>query len=180
MWSDLRRDVEQQFARLVGVPWERVEWAMAQGIVAEQAYERERQLTRYTSVIEREMRRTRRAKWRKMARQLAVSVRACGICGRMFERTLFEQAEGKTSACSPACKRLAAGSWPLFAIGSQRDTLTGWAKRYGVEPATVKHRMKRGLSIEQALTAPITPPAKRRWPDRPATSLRLQPNCVDG
>ncbi|KKK90500.1 hypothetical protein LCGC14_2722390, partial [marine sediment metagenome] len=46
----------------------------------------------------------------------------------------------------------------------QGETLciTDWARRYGLHPPTLRFRLLRGMSIEQALTAPINEEQARR------------------
>lgn len=144
-----------------GNHYDRLENAMWLGRLLQQERERVRHRDRWSSAVHRAYFRIMRRAWRARARKTVVAVRCCPICARMYEVTHFARAEGKTMACSSACRRLATGKWPLYRIGREQNTAAGWAKRYGVEVGTVASRLKRGWDIEKALTTPITPPSER-------------------
>jgi hypothetical protein len=104
-------------------------------------------------------------RWKVEAREVVVTVRCCPVCRKMFAVTAFDQAYRRNTACSPEHRRLVRRGHKLLKIGSERDTLTGWAKRYGLNDTTVTYRMKKlGWTLLKALTTPMTPPGKRRWP----------------
>jgi hypothetical protein len=146
-----------------GRHYERLQEAMWLGRLVDQERERLRHIDRWSSAVHRAYYRIMRRSWRKRARKTVVAIRCCPICARMYELTLFVRAEGKTNACSPPCRRLLAGKWPLYRIGREQSTLTGWAKRYGVDVETVRWRVKKGWSIQDALATPAAPPSERRW-----------------
>jgi len=146
-----------------GRHYERLEEAMWLGQLIDREQERVRHLDRWSSAVHRAYFRVMRRAWRDRARKTTVAVRCCPICARMYELTLFVRAEGKANACSPACRRLLTGKWPLYRIGREQNTLTGWAKRYGADVETVRYRVRKGWPIRDALTKPVVPPGERRW-----------------
>jgi hypothetical protein len=62
-------------------------------------------------------------------------------------------------------------AWRRFEYNGRSMTLAEWAKEYGLKANTLHYRIKRGWSIERALTEPL-----RRA--LPSSSARREGECV--
>lgn len=72
----------------------------------------------------------------------------CILCGR-------EALPGR-EYCSDRCRGKARNTGPaLYVVGGVKASITAHCERLGMAVGTVYKRMKRGMTVEEALTAPV-------------------------
>jgi hypothetical protein len=155
--SDLSIDIAEEFSALSVQGWDLVEsWARRRYLRKLARLCEVRDWQRTTTWGRERERIAQRARYAKES--LETQMAQCHVCGRSFIIKSISVRKGRhrRRTCSGACRlRLAVGRGRPIEIGGITMTLQEWAVARGMDPSTVWYRVKRGMSPEQALSAPL-------------------------
>jgi hypothetical protein len=159
LWRHLRDaivefEVALEFEPLIANQWSLIErWnsgKIARGFKKLAAVRDWQRSTKWGRDAERAKQRARDA----LAKTQLVRV-ACALCGSLFhvqQRTIKRSKKSKRVCVT--CRTRNSIGIPVT-IGDKTKTLTEWARSYGLNPSTVFYRIKRGLSVREALEEPL-------------------------
>lgn len=157
---DLALEIAAEFRALDGgVPWDRIEdWCYVARLYQERQWSNYGKWWHKTTAGKRYIREWRRQN-RALLRATVIGIGKCVVCGGGYERRPTDS-KGKRT-CSRACRSIGFnGNVRFVVIDGVRKSLTAWARQYGINQSTLSRRLKRGMNIREALTAPPTRPGR--------------------
>lgn len=152
---DLSLEIAAEFRALDGrVPWDRIEdWYHIAKLYKKRHWANYSKWWRKTTAGKRCARDGMRRK-RVRLRAMIIGVGKCIVCGRAYERRAIDRKEKRT--CSRSCRTTEfSGNAHFVVIDGVRKSLAAWARHYGLKQPTLHYRLKRGMNIREALTAPL-------------------------
>lgn len=152
----LRLEIEREFRGLQGHPYDALIDSLWLRLQRRAMRDRQRRSTSWGRRLARECDRRRAAK----LRTTIVGTGTCQWCGKPFLIDAWRVKFGKTKACAPGCALKQQNSGALYTVGDRTMSAPQWAAEVGIPYLRLHRRLKRGLSIEVALT-------KERFPTRP-------------
>jgi hypothetical protein len=170
---DLHLEIAAEFRALDGgSPWARIEeWFHVRKFYKLRHWASYAQWWKKTTAGKRFNREWMRRK-RALLRSVVVGLSKCTVCGREYERRATAKQTRRTCSRSCATTLRNAGTSHFVTIDGRTKSLTQWALEHGIGQTTLHYRLKRGMNIRDALTAPLHQGRSKAGRARQSTELR--------
>jgi len=134
--------------------WDRVieSYRLKQRVDNDRACLHQREKRAFMTDIELKAVNARRAELYEVKKKVVVAVRWCQFCKEPYEvRAVADDAQ---RYCTTECALH--GRAKFFTVNGRTQGLNAWCAELGIAPKTVRDRLKRGFSIEDAFSRDIT------------------------